>query len=100
MKKIMLVIFLLVVFSEFVAAGELQYTIHVSGMSCQFCVATSEKSLKKIDGVHKIKSNLKEGTIAICADEKVTFTDEQLKKLFLENGFAYQKMETSNQCTL
>lgn len=82
------------------AAGkDVQYTLRVDGITCPFCVATSEKALKKIDGVKGVSSDLKGGTITVCADaEKVAFTDEQLSKLFLGKGFTYKGMETAAQC--
>ena len=80
-------------------AADVQYVMRIDGITCPFCVATSEKALKKIDGVKSVASNLKEGTITVCADdEKVTFTDESLAALFKEKGFTYRGMETTGAC--
>jgi len=79
--------------------GEIQYTLRIDGISCPFCVATSEKALKDIDGVREVDSDLKEGTITVCANkEKVAFTDEQLTDLFKQKGFTYRDMEKAEQC--
>ena len=61
-------------------ADDVQYDIRVDGITCPFCVATSERALKKIEGVHAVGSNLEPGTIFVCADSQVTFTDTQLKQ--------------------
>ncbi len=75
------------------SAGDVQYDIRVDGITCPFCVATSERALKKIEGVHAVGSNLETGTIFVCADNQVTFTDAQLKQLFLDKGFTYRSFE-------
>ena len=63
-------------------ADNVQYDIRVDGITCPFCVATSERALKKIEGVHAVGSDLETGTIFVCADSRVAFTDAQLKQLF------------------
>ncbi len=62
--------------------ADVQYNIRVDGITCPFCVATSERALKKISGVHAVGADLETGTIFVCADSRVTFTDPQLKELF------------------
>lgn len=81
-------------------ADDVQYDIRVDGITCPFCVATSEKALKKIDGVHSVGSNLETGTIFVCADSRVEFTDAQLKQLFLDKGFTYRSFEKNSGCSL
>lgn len=81
-------------------AEDVQYTLRIDGITCPFCVATSEKALKNIDGVRGVTSDLKAGTITVCADAaKVAFTDTQLTALFKEKGFAYRGMEKAGQCS-
>lgn len=80
--------------------NDVQYTLRIDGISCPFCVATSEKALKEIDGVREVDSDLKEGTITVCANKKkVAFTDEHLTDLFKQKGFTYRGMEKAEQCT-
>lgn len=81
-------------------AADVQYDLQVDGMTCPFCVATSEKALKKIEGVKTVSANLETGVISVCADESVVFTDEQLKKLFLNKGFTYKSMTKHDGCTI
>ncbi|MDQ7019658.1 MAG: heavy-metal-associated domain-containing protein [Robiginitomaculum sp.] len=79
-------------------AGETGYTLQVDGMTCPFCVATSEKALKKIKGVKGATADLKTGVINVCTDGSVNFTDDQLKALFLEKGFTYRQMTKTKTC--
>ncbi len=81
-------------------ADDVQYDIRVDGITCPFCVATSERALKKIDGVHAVGSNLETGTIFVCAETQVTFTEVQLKQLFLDKGFTYRSFEKTSGCSI
>ncbi len=81
-------------------AADVQYDLQVDGITCPFCVATSEKALKKIEGVRHVTADLETGIISVCADESVVFTDEQLKKLFLDKGFTYMSMTKRESCTI
>ena len=99
MKKTTLIAVALFACAAPAAAADMQYVMRIDGITCPFCVATSEKALKKIDGVKSVASNLKDGTITVCADdEKVTFTDESLTALFKEKGFTYRGMEVTGSC--
>ena len=80
--------------------ADVQYNIRVDGITCPFCVATSERALKKIGGVHAVGANLETGTIFVCADSRVTFTDSQLKELFLNKGFTYRSFEQVAECSM
>ncbi len=83
-----------------VLADEVQYDIRVDGITCPFCVATSERALKKIGGVHAVGSNLETGTIFVCADSRVAFTDAQLKQLFRDKGFTYRSFAKASGCSI
>lgn len=82
------------------AAADTQYTLKVDGMTCPFCVATSEKALKKIDGVKGVSTDLSTGQINVCTDGSVTFSDAKLKAMFLEKGFTYRSMTKAKTCAL
>ncbi len=98
MKKLLLTTFAITAFSANAFAADVQYNIRVDGITCPFCVKTSAKALKKIDGVKEVGADLEEGIIKVCADEKVKFSDEQLTKLFIEKGFTYRSMTKQDQC--
>ena len=76
-----------------------QYHMQVDGMTCPFCVATSEQAMRKIKGVKDVSADLKTGLINVCTDGTVKFTDEQLKKIFLKEGFTYRKMTKHETCS-
>ncbi len=86
--------------SGIAVADDIQYDIRVDGITCPFCVATSERALLKIAGVHTVGSDLETGTIFVCADKQVTFTDAQLKQLFLDKGFTYRSFEKTSGCSM
>ena len=99
MKKLLLTLAIAVGVNSAVAyADEVQYNLRVDGITCPFCVATSAKELKKIEGVKSVGSDLDEGIIKVCADEKVTFTDKQLTEMFIEKGFTYKSQTKQNSC--
>ncbi len=100
MKRTILSLVLLMVTGASALAEDVQYDIRVDGITCPFCVATSERALKKIDGVHAVGSNLETGTIFVCADSRVEFTDAQLQRLFLDKGFTYRSFEQGLGCSL
>jgi len=79
-------------------AKDVTYEMQVDGITCPFCVATSTKALKKIDGVKSVSTDLETGIITVCADESVNFTDEQLQKMFLDKGFTYRSMTKHDGC--
>jgi mercuric ion binding protein len=81
-------------------ADDMQYDIRVDGITCPFCVATSERALKKIEGVHSVGSNLETGTIFVCADSQGAFTDAQLQQLFLDKGFTYRSFTKASGCSI
>ncbi len=98
--KSMVLFLLAFAFIGTAVADDVQYDIRVDGITCPFCVATSERALLKIAGVHAVGSNLETGTIFVCANSDVTFTDAQLKQLFLDKGFTYRSFEKTSGCSM
>jgi mercuric ion binding protein len=89
-----------VLFAGATAHAEVQYDMRVDGMTCPFCVATAERMLKKMDGVTRVSTDLDAGVVSVCAEDGVDFTDEQMKKLFLDKGFSYRSMTKRDGCTI
>ena len=100
MKRTILFLVIFAVTITAALADEVQYDIRVDGITCPFCVATSERALKKIEGVHAVGSDLETGTIFVCADSRVAFTDAQLKQLFRDKGFTYRSFEKTSGCSI
>lgn len=81
------------------SAREAQYVLRIDGITCPFCVATSEKALKQIEGVRAVSANLDAGTISLCADEaKADLSDARLAKVFRGQGFNYRGKEKRGAC--
>ena len=100
MQRTFLFLVVLGITTSAALADDVQYDIRVDGITCPFCVATSERALKKIEGVHSVGSNLETGTIFVCADSHVAFTDSQLKQLFLDKGFTYRSFTQASGCSI
>ncbi len=81
-------------------AETVQHDLRVDGMTCPFCVATSERALKKLDGVEKVATDLDDGVIHVCTDASVSFSDNELKELFLAKGFTYRSQSTAESCSI
>ncbi len=77
-----------------------QYDLRVDGMTCPFCVATSEKALKQIPGVRFVHTHLKRGLIHVCAEEGRMPDDAALARLFKERGFTYRSQKKIGACPL
>ena len=80
------------------AVADERYSFRVDGMTCPFCVATSEKALRGISGIKSVTTNLKAGVISVCAAPDVRFTNAQMKSLFRSKGFTYRSMSRQGQC--
>jgi len=100
MKKVILMTAGLVLLSVNAAAKDVQYELRVDGMTCPFCAATSEKALKKIEGVSLVSTDLEKATIRVCAAEEAEITDEKLTKLLKKKGFTYVSKTKQETCTL
>ncbi len=86
------------ILSSSAAFADTRYSLRVDGITCPFCVATSEKALKKIKGVKSVTSNLKAGRFSVCVAPNVELTDAQLKSLFRSKGFTYRSMRRQGAC--
>lgn len=79
-------------------ADDSQFIIRVDGVTCPFCVATSERTLAKIKGVHSVNSDLKLGIIYVCADDATNLSAVRLRELFSKRGFTYRSVRKSSGC--
>ena len=81
-------------------AGDQQYDMRVDGLTCPFCVATSTKALKKIDGVTEVVIDLEEGLISVCAGPGTDLNEARMEKLFRKKGFTYRSQTVAATCQL
>ena len=98
MKFVLLLTTLFLSYANTSMAKDVQHNMRVDGITCPFCVATSAKALKEIDGVKEVGSYLEAGLIKVCADESVVFTKQQLTKLFIDKGFTYRGSKQQESC--
>ena len=67
-----------------------QELIKVEGMTCQHCVQTIMKALKKIPGINTIDVSLDNKEVNVCFDDNETKLKEITKKI-VEVGFELPK---------
>lgn len=99
MKKLTLLILALLLSTAANADHWVQYDIRIDGITCPFCVLSSEKALKKIDGIQTINTNIETGTMTVCAEQSVVLEESELRKLFLKAGFTYRSFTQSGTCS-
>ena len=68
-------------------------TIHVKGLVCDFCARSVEKTFSKTKVVEQINIDLDNGVIGLKLKEAETLSDEKLKELIKENGYALESIE-------
>ena len=100
MKKLLFIVFSFALNLSVQANELIQYDVRVDGMTCPFCLATSEKALKKIQGVRYVSSNLDTATISVCGPASLEFDEAELSKLFESKGFTYRSLEKQMNCSL
>lgn len=85
-------------------AGEeealVQYNLRVDGMTCPFCAANAEATLRAMKGVRMVHTHLEGGVVHVCATDDARLDDEELKALFLDKGFTYRGKEKVGACPL
>lgn len=70
-----------------VLAAPPRYRLHVDGLACPFCSYGIEKKLKAIDGVVRVATNIKEGTVIVTMKDGVTLDEATAKKVVKAAGF-------------
>lgn len=100
MKKLIFILFGFALILPAQAAQLIQYDLRVDGMTCPFCLASSEQALKQIDGVERIQSSLETGTISVCGPASLKFDELELKQLFIKKGFSYRGLSILDNCSL
>lgn len=81
-------------------ADHRQYEMRVDGLTCPFCIATSSKALKRIDGVYEVSVDLDQAVVSVCADAATDLGDETMARLFRSKGYTYRSQTVSEGCTI
>lgn len=93
MKKQITTTLILMLWSSVGFAAETRYQLQVNGLVCPFCQFNVEKKLGKIDGVLKVKANLKAGTVSVLMIDGKTLPEDIVRQKITEAGFTLQSIE-------
>ncbi len=87
MKRILILLLPLIVWSTSAWSNEYQYEANVKGMVCSFCAYSVGKNISKLPGVVKesVDVSLKKGEVRFRSSSRVT--QEMLEPLFTKSGF-------------
>ncbi len=93
MKKLLTTTLVILLWSNFSFAAETHYQLQVNGLVCPFCEFNVEKKLSKIDGVLKVKANLKEGLVSVLVADGETLPEDIVRQAITEAGFTLKSIE-------
>lgn len=68
------------------AAGP-SYQIEVAGLACPFCAYGIEKKLSAIDGVERVETNIKAGTVTVAMKDGATLDKATAERAVKSAGF-------------
>ena len=94
MKKCIVLLTLIFALSAFAAEKVKTVTLSVSGMSCQSCVSTVEKALKKVEGVKEANADLKKNRVTVSY-ASATITSAMLIEAVSNAGFSASEGTTT-----
>ena len=83
----------LLIWSSHPFAAEAHYQLQVDGLVCPFCEYNVEKNVGKIEGVKKVKANLKEGSVAILVADGHTLSEERVRQAITDAGFTLKSIK-------
>ena len=94
MKTLILILSILFTsFSSLSAEEPYDITINVKGLVCDFCARSIEKTFNKTKAVENIYVDLDNGLIQLQLKEGQTLSDEKIKKLIKDNGYALESIQ-------
>lgn len=68
------------------AAGP-SYRIEVAGLTCPFCAYGIEKKFTAIDGVGRVETNIKAGTVTVTMKDGATLDEATAEQAVKDAGF-------------
>jgi copper chaperone CopZ len=74
-------------------AATLSYRLKVDGLSCPFCAYGIEKKLSALDGVERLETNIREGTVIVIMKEGATLDEARAKRAVKDAGFTLRRFE-------
>lgn len=76
-----------------VLAAPPTYQLHVDGLSCPFCAYGLEKKLGAVDGVQRLETNIKDGTVTVIMKDGMPLDEASARKAVKAAGFSLRKLE-------
>lgn len=74
------------------AAGP-SYQIEVAGLACPFCAYGIEKKLNAIEGVERVETNIKEGTVIVIMKDGARLDRATAERAVKAAGFTLRGFE-------
>lgn len=99
MKKLLFILLLFTAATP-ALAGDKEHLMKVHGAVCPACAYGLEKKFMKIEGVKAFDVDFKSGIVSVCAEETITFSEEQLATMFKESGYTFKGEEIKDTCTI
>ncbi len=69
------------------------YTLRVDGLACPFCAYGVEKQLSAVDGVERVETDIKTGTVTIDMRAGATLDEATARKAVEASGFTFRSLE-------
>ncbi len=83
----------ILLFSQSIFAADKHYQLKVNGLVCPFCEYNIEKKLGKLDGVLKVKANLKEGIVNVLVADGKTLPEDNVRQEITDAGFTLKGID-------
>lgn len=74
------------------AAGP-SYRLKVDGLACPFCAYGVEKKLGALDGVERLETNIKDGTVVVTMKDGAVLDEATAKQAVKDAGFTLNGFE-------
>ena len=85
---------LLAVWASTAALGATQsYRLKVDGLACPFCAYGIEKKLGALDGVERLETNIKDGTVVVTMKDGAVLDEATAKQAVKDAGFTLNGFE-------
>jgi len=78
------------------AAGP-SYRIEVAGLACPFCAYGIEKELNAIDGVERVETSIREGTVIVTMKDGTALDEATAKRAVKDAGFTLNGFTQAGQ---
>lgn len=74
-------------------AATQSYRLQVDGLACPFCAYGIEKKLGALDGVDRLETNIKDGTVIVTMKDGAVLDEATAKQAVKDAGFTLNGFE-------